>query len=86
MTDECAKNLPAIAPDNKSLPGNVPKLELKYFEIILFFATVIVHEVVGGLWLWCLTPLSTIFQLYLGVQFYWWRKPPICKSLANFIT
>ena len=44
----------------------IPQSDSQRFDFFL---------VSDGLGLWCLTPFSTIFQLYCGGQCYWWRKP-----------
>ena len=68
-------NLCFISCDNSTCTYTIIKFCLNVLYCIFTYSIEIrSYKQKSSFGLGCLMPFSTIFQLYRGVQFYWWRK------------
>jgi len=52
-------------------------------DLMVIFDWIGSRKPYGCVGLWSLMSLSTIFQIYRGGQFYWWRKPEKTIDLSE---
>jgi hypothetical protein len=59
---------------SKGVPSRTVLAEPENTLLSLYCKGHVYMYIINRVRVMCLTPLSTIFQLYRGGQFYWWRK------------